>query len=90
MPTMTSEAAIWEGIIHCDRPMSRETARRILQLEFSEADRQRMHELAERNRAGTLAPGEDEELDHFCRVGTTLSIMKSRARQILKSRRRAS
>ena len=89
-PTPASEIAIWERIIHPTGPMSRETAQRVVELEFTDEERQRMHQLAERNRAGALAPGEDEELDNFCRVGTTLSFLKSRARQVLKSRRRVS
>ena len=89
-PAPASEVAIWERIIHPTGPMARATAQRIVELEFTAEERQRMHELAERNRAGTLAPGEDEELDNFCRVGTTLSLLKSRARQVLKSRRRVS
>jgi len=84
------EIDICERIVHPTGPMSRETAKRILELEFSDAQRRRMHELAERNRRGTLQAGEEEELDNYCRVGTTLSLLKSRARQVLKSRRRAS
>ena len=70
--------------------MSRDEAKRIVELEFSADERQRMHDLAERNRAGTLNSGEDEELDNFCRVGNTLALLKSRARQILKPQRRVS
>ena len=87
-PAPASEVAIWERIIHPTGPMPRATAQRIVELEFTDDERERMHERAERNRAGTLAPGEDEELDNFCRVGTTLSLLKSRARQVLKSRQR--
>lgn len=86
-PDPNSEVAIWERIIHPTGSMFRATAERIVELEFTDDERQRMHELAERNRSGTLAPGDDEELDNFCRVGTTLSLLKSRARQVLKSRR---
>lgn len=93
-PAATSEVAIWERIIHPSGPMSRATARHIVKLEFTGDERQWMRELAERDQAGNLAPGEDEdedeELDNFCRVGTTLSFLKSRARQVLKSRRRVS
>lgn len=85
-----TEAAIWERIIHPQGSMSRDEAKRIVTLEFSADERQRMHDLAERNRSGTLASGEDEELDNFCRVGNTLSLLKSRARQVLKSRLRVS
>ncbi|MCX7423757.1 MAG: hypothetical protein NT013_30055 [Planctomycetia bacterium] len=85
-----SEAAIWERIIHPAGAMSREEAKHIIELEISTDERERMHELAKRNRSGALAPGENEELDNFCRVGNTLSLLKSRARQILKPRRRIS
>jgi hypothetical protein len=70
--------------------MSRETARRILGLGFSIEERQQMVALAAKNRAGTLSPNETETLDTYCRVGTILSGLKSRARKVLKKRRRAS
>lgn len=89
-PALANESAIWERIIHPTGSMSRATAQCIARLEFTDDERQRMHELAERNRGGTLAPDEDEELDNFCRVGSTLSYLKSRTRQVLKSRRRVS
>jgi hypothetical protein len=45
MQTTNSEAAIWERVIHPDAPMSRATAQSILKLEFSDEERQRMHDL---------------------------------------------
>ena len=93
MPTAThanTEAAIWERVIHPDGNMSRETARHVLHLGFLEEEQTRMHELATKNQSGTLTPDEETELDSFCRVGTMLSILKSRARKLLKSRRRVS
>jgi hypothetical protein len=81
-----SEAEIWERIIHPRGPMSKETARRILDVAFTDEDRARLRELAERNRRGELSEDEETEFDHFCRVGTLLSILKLRARRILKSR----
>jgi hypothetical protein len=83
-----SEADIWERIIHPRGRMSKEAARRILDLAFTDADRARMHDLAERNRRGELLDDEEAELDHFCRVGTLLSILKLRAGRVLKSRKR--
>ena len=82
-----SEADIWERIIHPRGPMSKETARRVLDLEFTEEDRATMHDLAQRNQRGELSEEEEAELDHFCRVGTLLSILKVRARQVLKKPR---
>lgn len=75
-----TEAAHWEKIIHPTGAMSRADAQRIISLDFSADERQRMRELAERNRAGSLAPGEEEELDTYCREGNTLSLLKSRSR----------
>jgi hypothetical protein len=40
-----------------------------------------MDDLAARNRRGELP---DDEVDHFCRVGTLLSILKIQARRVLK------
>ena len=83
-----SEADIWERIIHPEGTMSKQAARRILGLEFTEKDRVHMHDLAERNRSGQLSDDEEAELDHLCRVGTLLSILKVRARRVLKPRHR--
>jgi hypothetical protein len=80
----TSEAAIWESIVHPDSPMSRETATRILTLSIPENDQLRLRDLAERNRAGQLSVDELAEFDNYLRVGTMLSTLKSRARKILK------
>jgi hypothetical protein len=78
-----SEADIWERIIHPGGLVSKAAARRILELEFSDDDRDRMHELAERNRHGQLTDDEEAELDHFCRVGSLLSFLKLRARRVV-------
>jgi hypothetical protein len=83
-----SEAQIWELIIHPRGPMSRATAEQILAIEFTADERERMKDLAERNRRGEASEVDADELDNFCRVGNTLSLLKSRARQILKKRRR--
>ena len=86
----STEAAIWERVIHPQGSMTPSAARRIVQMTFSEAEKVRMHELAVKNQAGALTPQEQAELDNYCRVGVTLSVLQSRARQVLKSRRRVS
>ena len=83
----TTEAAIWERVIHPRGKMSRQTARAILDLSFPAQDQQRMRELAARNKQSRLTVEEEAELDHFCRVGRTLTILKSRARKLLKNAR---
>jgi hypothetical protein len=85
-----TEADIWERVIHPRGRLSKQAARRILDLEFTDDDRARMHDLAARNRCGELTEDEEAELDHFCRVGTLLSILKIRAQRVLKSRSRKS
>lgn len=61
-------------------------ARYILKLGFSDRDKARMHDLAVRNQNDDLSPGEKEELFAFAKAGTLLSILKSRARRVLKIR----
>ena len=85
--SLTTEAAIWERVIHPRGKMSKETARAILELSFPTGDQQRMRELAAKNKQGGLTPEEELELDHFCRIGRTLTILKSRARKLLNNGR---
>lgn len=89
-PTNLSEADIWERIIHPQGGMSKETAQRILQIKFTAEEQQQMHELAKRNQRGELTDDEEALLDHYCRVGTLLSVLKLRSQRVLKSRTRGS
>jgi hypothetical protein len=77
----TSQAAIfgrvWDGLT----PV---LARHVLQLGFSGRDRDRMHELAVKNQAGTLGPEELAELDNYIQAGDLLAIVQARAGKILK------
>jgi hypothetical protein len=59
-------------------------ARHLLKMKFSAADNARMHTLAERNQAGIITPDEEEELDRYIETGLVVSILQSRARQLLK------
>jgi len=79
-----TEAEIWMCILHPDRVLSPRAARAILGLSLPKNDISRMHELSGKARAGTLRPEEDAEMDNFERVGSILSILKSKARQVLK------
>jgi hypothetical protein len=58
-------------------------ARSILGLGFSERDKSRMHDLAQRNQDDGLTPPEQEELSAFGRAGDLLAILKSKARRSL-------
>ncbi len=80
----STEAAIWTRVIHPNGELSRAAARAILKLEFDEHDQERMHELVLKAQEGMLTPEEKDEIENFERVGSTLAILKSKARQLLK------
>ena len=83
----TTEAAIWERIIRPDGgEMSKDTARAILRFTISDDDRESMNAMLAKAKAGRISPAEELELDEFERCGNVLSILKAKARRILKSR----
>ncbi len=80
-----SEMAILRRVVDSDRPfLSPDAARAILRLRFGATDRARMNRLAGKNREGKLKPQEELELNNYIRVGQTLGILQSKARQSLK------
>ncbi len=82
-----SEAAIISRIIETDKPkLPAHVARVILRWQFSTEDRERMHELREKAKAGRLTRLEKSEADNYERVGHLLSILKLKARASLKAR----
>jgi hypothetical protein len=52
-------------------------AKQLLTLDFTQADRERMADLAERNQGGTLSAGEKAELMEYVDAGHVLSILHS-------------
>jgi len=60
------------------------TAEMILALEFPREDRERMDQLAEKAREGTLTLEEQLEIDAYERVGSFLSLLRSKARNSLE------
>jgi hypothetical protein len=63
--------------------LPRELARSILDVEFSERDKARMHDLAVRNQDDDLSPSEKEDLFAFAKAGTLLSILQSIKKRFL-------
>jgi hypothetical protein len=59
-------------------------ARYLLAIGFSDADKTRMHDLAVRNQADALSAAERNELSAYAKAGTLLSILKSKARRVLR------
>jgi hypothetical protein len=83
----TTETAIWERIL---RPtggeMSKRTAEEILQLSISEDDRTKIRALLAKAKAGKISPSEELDLNEYERCGNVLSILKAKARRVLKSK----
>jgi hypothetical protein len=61
-------------------------ARYYLNLQFSEDDTARMHDLAVRNQDGVLSPTEKQELFAYAKAGSLLSLLKSQARRVLREK----
>jgi hypothetical protein len=64
--------------------LSPEAARSLLAIRFTEADRDRMRQLAAKARAGTLTPEERDEAESYERAGHVISLLQSKARKALK------
>ena len=79
-----TEAAIWARVIHPSGNLTAPVARALLKLEFSDDDKERMHELSQKAQEGSLTPDEQFEIDNFERVGNMLAILKSQSRKLLK------
>jgi hypothetical protein len=81
------EAGILTRLVAPDEPaLSPGAAAGILALSFSPKDKERMHTLAAKARAGALTPDEQAEVEAYSRVGSLLGVLKSRARRALKGR----
>ncbi len=79
------EAEILSRIVQADVPgFETEFARALLQLSFDPKDIDRMNELAEHAREGTLADEERLQLESYERIGTFLALLKSKARRSLQ------
>ncbi len=58
-------------------------AKSFLKLGFTANQKDRMHELAEKNNQGMLVEKERAELESYLRVGSFLNLMKAKARNSL-------
>jgi hypothetical protein len=80
-----TESAIWDRLFQpVGKTLSLQAARSILTFEFSDADKERMHELAAKARDGALTSAEEFEIRIYERAGNVLALWKSKARQRLK------
>lgn len=87
MTPYINEAVILRRAIEPERPtLSAAAARALLAIDFSPTDKSRMRDLAARARACALTAAEQAEIDTYGRVGSLLSILRSKARRSLKQR----
>lgn len=85
--TSASEAAIFSRVFADGRrSLTPELARHILTLEFSDDDKDRMHELAVKNQEGRVSPEELRELDNYIKVADLIAILQSKARKFLRTK----
>ncbi len=83
--TTINEADILSRVIAPEEPnLPPDTAKIILTFDFGKEDRERMNQLAEKAREGTLTAEEQAEIDCYERVGHFLSLLRSKARISLK------
>jgi hypothetical protein len=83
--TTINEAEILSRVIAPEEPtLPADTAKIILTFDFRKEDRERMNDLAERAREGTLTAEEQAEIDCYERVGHFLSLLQSKARVSLR------
>ena len=82
--TGDNEATILARVFDDERGLlPPDLARSILDVEFSERDKARMHELVVRNQNDALTPVEKKEMHYFGKAGDVLAILKSKARRTL-------
>jgi hypothetical protein len=78
--TLDTESEILEQVIDPGSVgMSPEAAQALLRFRFNTAAVARMNELADKNRTGTIAPGERALLERYLRVGNFLKLVHAKA-----------
>ena len=83
--TTTGEAVIWTRDIQPENNgLSPDAARSLLAIQFSQADRARMLELAAKSNEGLLSAAEREEFEGYVKVGDVLSLLHLKAKRSLK------
>lgn len=80
-----SDVAILSRVIAPEEPsLPPEAARALLSLGFPQQDLDRMNQLAEKARDGTLTEDERIQLESYERVGHVIGLLQSKARRSLK------
>jgi hypothetical protein len=81
----TTDAEILAAIIAPDRDdLPPEVARFVLRFAFSEAQKEKMRELADKNNRGELTDADRAVMESYLRVGDFMSLVQAKARISLK------
>lgn len=81
-PNYDLESAILGRVVDSARSgLSPEMAHWLLALAFSEADVEKMNQLAQKSQDGVLSLEEHSELDSYLRVGRLLALLQAKARR---------
>ena len=84
-PTGTIEGRIWTRLIQPGNGTFQKTAAHaILAVNFDDAEKARMHDLAQRNGEGQLGASEKQELESYIRVANVLAFLHAKARRSLQ------
>ncbi len=88
MQLPSTESSIWNGILQPESgDLPHPAAKAFLRLDFSPTDLERMDELAEKARTGTLTCQERQDAETYNRVAHLLALMQSKARRSLQKRK---
>jgi hypothetical protein len=79
-----TKAEVCLSILHPDGKLTPAAARPIIGLSFPQAELDPLRQPTVKAKAGTLGPDEERLMDSYGRAGALLSILKSKARQVLK------
>jgi hypothetical protein len=83
----SSEVTILSKVfLRSPHSLTKEQARYLVELGFSDEDKERMKGLARKNREGEISTEELRELDSYVKAGDLLAILQSKARKILKAK----
>jgi len=85
--TGASEAAIFGRVVAARPNFSVAAAEALIELDFSDEDKERARVLSAKAQDGTLSPAERDELESYVRVDHMLGSLRSKARLSLKNRR---
>lgn len=84
LATITDSDLLARVIVPDEPSLSEHAARSLLALHFPPEDVERMNELAEKNRLGSLTQAEQVEMDTYTRVGSLVNLLKAKARKSLR------